>query len=63
MVDEKHQNIVDEWWQYESASIRWKYQTIPEGREIIGVYGNKSKSPYSFKQLGFILWKPNPLAD
>ena len=63
LIDDKNRDILDEQWQMDSDNIRWYFQTIPEGHEIIGVYGNKSVSPYSIKQLGFVLWKPNPVAE
>ena len=62
-IDEKNREILDEWWQMDNDNIKWYYQTIPDGQEIIGLYGNKTISPYSIKQLGFVLWKPNPVAE
>ena len=63
LLDEKNREIIWEEWNGEvPGHITWKYQKIPEGQEIIGVYGNKTKGGYSIKQLGFVMWKPNPLA-
>ena len=35
-------------------------QDIPQGKELIGVYGNRSQDRCYIKSLGFILWTPNP---
>ena len=38
----------------------WKVKPVPEGYEIIGLYGESDQD--SIYSLGFIIWKPNPEA-
>jgi len=47
---------------YEVESGDWKTKAIPEGKEIIGLYGDYSEDEEKINTLGFILWQPNPFA-
>ena len=47
-------------WENENQGDRRVAQEIPEGYEIIGMYGNDSSDRIT--SLGFILWTPNPVA-
>ena len=54
-------DIVKQAWKDErSEGLTWVMQDIPKGKEIIGVYGNKSKDRCYLKSLGFVVWTPNP---
>lgn len=46
---------------YDANEGRWKSQPVEEGMEIIGLFGNADED--RIHTLGFMLWKPNPLAD
>ena len=58
-LDEKDNEIV----QCEGRSSgSWEVaKELPQGFEIIGIYGNTTK-PYSAIQFGFLLWNPKPLS-
>ena len=47
---------------YEVESGDWKSKAIPEGKEIIGLYGDYNEDADKINALGFILWTPNPFA-
>ena len=47
-------------WENEHQGDRRVAQEIPDGYEIIGMYGNDSGDRIT--SLGFILWTPNPVA-
>jgi len=48
---------------FEAEQGNWKAKTIPEGKEIIGLYGDFDDSGEHITTLGFILWSPNPQAS
>ena len=60
-LDAAGNDIVKQAWKDDSSEgLTWVMQDIPKGKEIIGVYGNKSKDRCYIKSLGFVLWTPNP---
>ena len=44
------------WLEFNPIIAEWKYQEIPEGKEIIGLYGRKESE--LIVSLGLILWTP-----
>ena len=57
-LDEKDNEIVQH---VGSNTGDWTEKELPQGFEIIGVYGNTAK-PYSEIQIGFLIWNPKPLS-
>ncbi len=47
---------------YEIEKGQWKSRAIPEGKEIVGLYGDFDDSGEKITTLGFIVWEPNPFA-
>ena len=47
---------------FESPDGNWKAKQIPQGKEIIGLYGDFDETEERINTLGFILWTPNPQA-
>jgi hypothetical protein len=47
---------------YEIDKGQWKTRNIPDGKEIIGLYGDFDESGEKIACLGFIVWEPNPFA-
>ncbi len=47
---------------YEIEKGQWKSRAIPEGKEIVGLYGDFDESGERITTLGFIVWEPNPFA-
>ena len=58
MVDEDGKNLVNSVWLPKAdRNHKWVMQQIPDGKEIIGIYGNNDSSKSSLiKSLGFVLW-------
>ena len=60
-LDDYGNDIIKQAWKDDrSEGLTWIMQDIPKGKEIIGVYGNKSRDRCYLKSLSFILWTPNP---
>ena len=57
MEDENGEMILDLVW-CESNDSEWQARTIPEGKEIIGLYMSKKGVAEAIQSLGFILWEP-----
>ena len=44
------------WLDFNQAIAEWVYQDVPEGKEVIGVYGRREKE--LIVSLGLMLWTP-----
>ena len=56
-LDEKDNEIYK--WEYSTGTYQ-PTKEIPDGFEIIGLYGDTTKADANAAQFGFLLWKPKP---
>ena len=60
LLDEFGGYIFEQHWR-RSSKARWVRIDVPKGMEIIGFHGCHDGN--YIKQLGLVLWQPNPLAE
>ena len=61
LIDEFGGNILDLKW-CDSNDSEWQTRSVPEDKEIIGLYMSKKGHDEAIQSFGFILWTPNPNA-
>ena len=58
LIDQFGDDLICQQWK--NLGFEWITQDVPDGWEVIGFYGDTTQD--SLRRLGFILWRPNPLA-
>ena len=61
LLGEGGEILIDQVW-LDKPTNKWVMQEVPEGQEIIGMYGSltSGQSNAYIQSLGFITWVPNP---
>jgi len=59
-LDDRGNKIQERQWR-QNSTAKWVKIEVPEGMEVIGFHGSHDGS--YIKQLGLVLWEPNPYAQ